>query len=110
MSRLGAERSRLKQVIGLGVEVVGRLKSNGRLFHYSPSSRVVELEMLASAVFTQRSLWLSLRAVVDDYPELDVRQLDRLIAGATEMYERLLIEHDRAAAVAFGTTAGRVLQ
>ena len=110
MSRLRVEKSRLKQAIGLGLEFVGRLKSNGRLFHYSPSSRVVELEMLASAVFTQRSLWLSLGAVVDDYPELDVRQVDRLIAGATEMCERLLAAHDRAAVIAFGTTAGRVLQ
>ncbi|MEY2446125.1 MAG: hypothetical protein QOE00_2705 [Ilumatobacteraceae bacterium] len=109
MRGLGAKKSRVKQVVGRGAEVVGRLKSNGRLFHYSPLSRVVELEALASAVFTQRSLWLSLRAVVDHYAVLDAGQLDRLIADATGQYERLLIEHDRAAAVAFGSTPGHVV-
>jgi hypothetical protein len=105
MRRLGAEKSRTKQLVGLAAELVGRLKSNGRFFHYSPSSRVVELEALAAGIFTKRSLWMSLRGVADDYADLDVRELDRLIARATDQYGRVLAEHDRAAAIAFGTTS-----
>jgi hypothetical protein len=105
MHRLGAEKSRTKELLGRAAELVGRLKSNGRFFHYSPSSRVVELEGLAAGVFTKRSLWMSLRAVADEYAEFDARELDRLIARATDQYERVLAEHDRAAAIAFGTSS-----
>lgn len=108
MRRLHVDESRLKQLVGLAAELVARLKSNGRIVQYSPSSRVIELEALAAGVFTKRSLWLSLRAVADEYAELDVGQLDRLIASATDQYERLIVEHDHAAAVAFGSSPIRV--
>ncbi len=108
MARLGVSESQLKKLIGLSAEFVGRLKSNGRIFRYSPSSRVVELEVLAAGVFTKRNLWLSLRAIVDDYDALDSRQLDRLAARAARQYERLIFEHDRAAAIAFGSSPSPV--
>ena len=108
MARLCVSESRLKELIGLSAATVGRLKSNGRIFRYSPSSRVIELEGLAAGVFTKRSLWLSLRAVVDDYSALDSRQLDRLTARATRQYERLIVEHDRAAIAAFGSPLFRM--
>ena len=108
MARLRIAESRVKELLGLSAEFLGRVKSNGRVFRRSPSSRVVELEALASGVFTKRSLWLSLRAVVDDYAALDSRELDRLAARSTRQYERLIIEHDRAAIAAFGLAASRV--
>jgi hypothetical protein len=104
MRRLNVRESVVKEMIGSVVEMVGRLKSNGRLTGYSPSSRVVELETLAAGVFTKRSLWLSLRAVVDDYVELDREELEQLITRATAQYQRLIAEHDRAAAIAFATS------
>lgn len=108
MARLRVAESRVKKLLGLSSDLLGRLKGNGRVFRRSPSSRVVELEALASGVFTKRSLWLSLRAVVDDYGALDSRELDRLAARATRQYERLIIEHDRAAVAAFGLPLSRV--
>ena len=107
MAGLRVAESRVKELLGLSAELLGQLKSNGRIFRYSPSSRVVELEALASGVFTKRSMWLSLRAVVDDYGALDSRQLDRLAARAMRQYERLVTEHDRAAVAAFGLDASR---
>jgi hypothetical protein len=103
MARLGIAESKAKELIGLAVEALGRLKSNGRLVRYSPSSRVVELEALAAGIFTKRSLWLSLRAVADDYRALDRDELDRLVATATKQYQRLITEHDQAARTAFGS-------
>ena len=105
MAHLGVRESRFKEVVGLVAEAVGRLKSNGRFLRPSPSSRVVELETLAAGVFTKRSLWLSLRAVVDDYRALDARELDRLATRAERQYERLIVEHNRAAATAFGSAS-----
>ena len=102
MARLGVAESKAKELLGLAAEVLGRLKSNGRLIRYSPSSRVVELEALAAGVFAKRSLWLSLRAVADDYGVLDLDELDRLVATATKQYQRLTAEHDQAARTAFG--------
>lgn len=105
MRRLNVRESAVKEMIASALEFIGRLKSNGRLTGYSPSSRVVELETLAAAVFTKRSLWLSLRAVADDYSELDREELEQLITRATAQYQRLVAEHDRAAAIAFGVSS-----
>ena len=81
--------------------MVGRLKTNGRLFTYSPSSRVVELELLAAGIVTKRSLWRSLKAVVGSHPELVAAELDELEAMATAQYEMVMQEHAKAAAAAF---------
>ena len=101
MSRFAVTPSRLK-IAGAKVgEVVGRLKSNGRLFTYSPSSRVVELELLAAGIVTKRNMWRSLKAVVSSHPELVASELDELEAMATAQYEMVTQEHAKAAAVAF---------
>ncbi len=103
MARLGVAESKVKELIGVAAEALGRLKSNRRLVRYSPSSRVVELEALAAGIFTKRSLWLSLRAVAGDYRALDRDELDRLVATATKQYQRLICEHDQAARTAFSS-------
>ena len=38
-------------------ELAGRLKHNGQLFGYSPSSRVIELEGLMAGVEARRRMW-----------------------------------------------------
>ena len=101
MSRFAITPSELKIAAAKVGEVVGRLKTNGRLFTYSPSSRVLELELLASAVMTKRSLWRSLKTVVGSHPELVASELDALEAMATAQYEMLMQEHGKAAAAAF---------
>ena len=101
MSRFGITPSRFKIAAGKAGEVVARLKSNGRVFTYSPSSRVLELEMLAAGIVTKRSLWRSLHAVASSHPELVATELEDLATRATAQYETVMLEHDKAAVVAF---------
>ena len=63
MSRLGVQPSRVKSAFGSVAELVGRLKSNGTVTRYSPSSRVIELEGLAAGVVTKRNLWNALSTI-----------------------------------------------
>ena len=95
MSRLDVDPSEVKSAMGAVAEVIGRLKTNGHIREYSPSSRMVELELLAAGITTKRNLWRALR--VTTRPELDTDELDRLIARATSQLERVLDGHERAA-------------
>ena len=104
MSRLGVQPSRVKSAFGSVAELVGRLKNNGTVTHYSPSSRVIELEGLAAGVVTKRNLWNALSTIAHDRSELDAAQLDRLIERATAQLERILAAHRPAAAESFATT------
>lgn len=103
MVRLEVAPSRLKKAGARLAELAARLKSNGRIFTYSPLSRVLELEGLTSGIGAKRSLWQSLLAVADQHPELDAGELRILVDQASSQYERVSIERDRAAASAFGT-------
>ncbi len=104
MSRLGVQPSRVKSAFGSVAEFVGRLKTNGTLTRYSPSSRVIELEGLAAGVVTKRNLWNALSTITADRSELDAAELDRLIERSTAQLERLTGAHRPAAAEAFATT------
>jgi hypothetical protein len=104
MSRLGVEPSRVKSTFGSVAELVGRLKSNGTVTRYSPSSRVIELEGLAAGVMTKRNLWNALSTIAADRRELDTAELDRLIERSTAQLESILAAHQPAAAEAFATT------
>ncbi|MET0147485.1 MAG: hypothetical protein ABW328_22280 [Ilumatobacteraceae bacterium] len=106
MDGLAVSENHLKSVLGKAAELVGRVKSNGTLVHYSPSSRVAELEGLLAGIDAKRNLWRSLRiaASVDD--ALDPVELDHLIERATSQRDRLAVEHDRAARIAFAPPVG----
>ena len=101
MERLRIPRSPVKAPVAWALEKLGRLKPNGRLLEYSPLSRVVELELLASGVETKRALWVTLRTLVQGGIDLGV-DVEELIARARR--QRRLIERRRvqAAAEAFG--------
>jgi hypothetical protein len=101
MSDLNVSEDALKAAVGQAAELVGRLKSNGMFTHYSPSSRVVELEGLLAGIDAKRNLWHSLRLAAETRPVLDVTALDQLIARADSQRDRLQVEHDRAARNAF---------
>jgi hypothetical protein len=60
MKSLGIKQSRPKVLAAWALEKVGRLKLNGELRRYSPLSRLLELEGLASGIDAKRALWLSL--------------------------------------------------
>lgn len=97
MARLDIKRSAAKQVAGLVVERLGRLKLNGQLTGYSDLSRLLELEGLTIGVRGKHALWENLRAaeVQEHVPEID---LGKLIERAESQLSRL--ESQRLAAAA----------
>jgi hypothetical protein len=101
MTALDVSEDRVKAVLARAGELVARVKSNGMLTRYSPSSRVVELEALLAGIDAKRNLWRALRVAAPGRPALDVAVLDELIARATAQRARLRAEHERAAAAAF---------
>ena len=83
MKRLNVSEDALKAMLGQAGELVARLKTNGVLTHYSPSSRVIELEGLLAGIDAKRNLWRSLRTAAATRPELDTAALGELIGRAT---------------------------
>jgi hypothetical protein len=102
IERLGLKPSRSKVAAGWTAEKLGRLKTNGHVRSYSPLSRLLELEGLASGVDGKRALWLSLREVADRDARLEGAELDRLIERAREQRDRLEPHRLAAAAAALG--------
>lgn len=61
LKSVGGSPALMKEVAARGVEVLGRLKLNGRLVRYSELSRLVELEALSLGVEGACSMWIMLR-------------------------------------------------
>ena len=97
MRTLGVEPSRAKNGLAWAAEKAGRLKLNGRLLHYSPLSRVLELETLEAGIVGKRSLWTNLEALDDS--RLAGVDLPRLVERAETQRARVE-EWRRRAAVA----------
>lgn len=57
MEALDVHSSPVKRTLAFLSERAARLKTNGRLFTYSPLSRVVELETLALGILGKLALW-----------------------------------------------------
>jgi len=98
MRALGVGVDRLKMLGAWGAEKAGRLKPNGRLFEYSPLSRVVELEGLALGINGKLALWRALDRLSPGHPELANFDLAALAARAESQLER--VEPHRLRAVA----------
>lgn len=60
MARLHVDRNPVKPVLARVAERLGRLKPNGQLRGYSPLSRVLELEVLATGIGGKLQLWNAL--------------------------------------------------
>jgi hypothetical protein len=101
MSRLGVEPSRVKGALAAAADLAGRIKRNGRITRYSPSSRVLELEMLAAAFMAKRKLWETLAEISDRHPELDRAELEQLARLASSQHDRVTEQHGRAVLAAF---------
>lgn len=97
MRDLDAGRDPLKDSLALAAERLGRLKLNGRLWSYSPGSRVLELEGLIAGVSTKLALWRGLHELAADDARLDAARLDRLASRAQRQLRRLRDQHRRAA-------------
>lgn len=99
MTALGVEPSRTKDVAARAGEFIARLKANGHLVQYSPTSRVLELEALTAGIKAKGGLWRALGAAKQDTlgaSELQTLsdRADRQLAVADDL-------HDRAVRIAF---------
>lgn len=98
MERLGVGQSKLKPAAAVLGERLGRLKLNGRLWGYSPLSRLDELELLQIGVAGKRRLW---RALENTHAEdLADFELGALAGRATGQLRRLEALHLKAASLA----------
>lgn len=104
MAALGVRRNLPKAYGAWAAEKIGRLKLNGRLFSYSPLSRVVELEVLTVGIAGKLALWEALRRAAD--PELD--DFDFVALGERAEAQRKVVKkvHKAAATEAFGEPPG----
>jgi hypothetical protein len=98
---LGKPRDQIKPALAWAAEKAGRLKPNGQLTGYSPLSRVIELEGLASGVHGKLLLWRALRTISAREPLLASSQLDRLASSAESQLNRIGELQRRAVEVAF---------
>ena len=97
MRSLDVGVDRVKVSAAWAAEKLGRLKLNGRVFGYSPLSRVVELEGLTLGVTGKLAMWRSLDKLEPARPELSKSTLASLIARAEHQLEGL--EAQRLSAV-----------
>lgn len=98
MDQLGVGQSKLKPLAAVLGERLGRLKLNGRLWGYSPLSRLDELELLQIGVVGKRRLWRALEHThAGDLSDLE---LGELAERATGQLRRLEALHLKAASLA----------
>ena len=93
---IGSRQNPIKPAAARFGELAGRLKYNGQLFGYSPSSRVIELEGLMAGVQAKERLWRVLE-------ELEC-EVDLVLRESQVELERLGDLHRQAAQHAFGET------
>lgn len=108
MERLEVGRDPVKPVLAKVAEKLGRLKLNGRLFGYSPLSRVLELEFLSGMVGGKMQLWNALEQSFGE--SLDGFDFHDLAARADRQGQRLedlhLAAAQRALPAATSSTRG----
>jgi hypothetical protein len=91
-----------KSALAWTAEKVGRLKLNGQLTSYSPLSRLVELEALASGVEAKLGMWTALERIRDRDDRLAAFPFAELADRARSQRERLEPHRLAAAEAAFG--------
>jgi hypothetical protein len=101
MESVGARTRRWRQAGAVLGEHLSRLKPNGKVFSYSPLSRVLELEGLIIGVSGKLQLWRSLLETHSDDSRFDVTTLEQLRGRAEDQRRQLEQIHARAAKQAF---------
>lgn len=97
----GVKYSTVGRAVAYAGATLGRVKMNGRVFKYSPLSRVIELEALSSGVMSKLRLWESLVGLSAVEARLDEAELSLLASEANDQLETLRRLHDMAAQDAF---------
>jgi hypothetical protein len=101
MEIVGARTRRWRQAGAVLGERLSRLKPNGKLFSYSPLSRVLEFEGMILGVSGKLQLWRSLLEARSDDSRFDLAAVERLRERAEEQRRQLEQLHARAAKHAF---------
>lgn len=96
----GVKCSNVGRALAHAGATLGRIKPNGRVFRYSPLSRVIELEALSSGVMSQLRLWESLMGVSTIDLRLDEAELSRLASETNGHLQTLRRLHAMAASEA----------
>jgi hypothetical protein len=99
MERLNVSRNPIKPTLALLAERLGRLKLNGKLRGYSPLSRVLELEVLATGIGGKLQLWNALEQRFGN--SLDGFDFHALAEGADRQGQEVEDLHLAAAKRAF---------
>lgn len=107
MQALGVPRDTVKSTALWLAEKAGRLKLNGSVVHYSPLSRLEELELLSLGVQGKRALWDALRRTYATDERLRGIDLDAAIERALSQRRRLEALRRRAAHDALAPASGR---
>ncbi|GAB3347063.1 hypothetical protein [Modestobacter lapidis] len=102
MASLGFPVRQYKQAALWLAEKASRAKLNGHLLSRSPSSSLLEFEVLASAVRAKRSGFETLRIVAEVDERIDAALFDRLIEQANRQYEWATDTRRDVAAEVFG--------
>jgi hypothetical protein len=89
MTRLDVRQKRLRLGVAWMMKSLTRMKPNGRLFGYSPLSRVLELEGLVMGITGKLELWRTLDQIEGAYPALDEAQVRQLIGRAESQRDRV---------------------
>ncbi|HEX5982614.1 MAG TPA: hypothetical protein VFY69_00250 [Solirubrobacterales bacterium] len=106
--RLGIDRNPVKPALAKAAERLGRLKPNGQVRGYSPLSRVLELEVLATGIGGKLQLWNALEQSFGE--TLDGFDFHALAARADDQGQRVedlhLAAAQRALPAATSSTRG----
>ena len=102
MDQLGVTRNPVKQVTGWVAEKASKVKFSGAGSGEPDHGTFMALETLRLGVAGKKCLWLAMRQVRGQYPELSGVDLDRLIERASAQERTLEEERMNAGAVALG--------
>ena len=102
MDALDVARNPVKQVTGWVAEKASRVKFSGATSGEPEFGTFMAIESLRLGVAGKRCLWIALREVRDDYPELRNLDLDGLIERAASQESELERERVATGAAALG--------
>lgn len=97
---LGLRQHVYRQALAWVAEYAGRLKGNGRVVSRSPSTLVLETELMRSAVIGKLGLWQTLASNAEALG-LDAERFERLADSAKEQSSTLDEVHEYARERAF---------
>lgn len=100
VDRLGLHQPLAKRALARAVEFVGRAKPNGRLFRSTPTTPLLELELLRSAVNGKQGLWQTLGGYAEELG-IDPDDAARWAQDSADQSDRLERIHEQVRTEAF---------